>query len=553
MDHSLDHRLRIRAARALGQMGDRGSVEVLAEAIKDDYPSVRHEAISALGVLGGEQAIQALTSLLDSESFHLRRIAAKAIIQAGGMHGVESLDLLEKLLVSGQEEVMEAMIRQGESGLERLESLLQSDSFFIRQGAALALALNIRKVLDEESRGMSIHCQLSSRGLRARDISRLYSFGIERHDGRTIKVENTDFQALSDMLCGRGLVRSSSAFNVQEHAGARRIDLDALLEGLGAGGLELRGRTLIAPLNQGYLAIKLSIKPGDEVRLAREAEMMIHLAGLGLSSMLPVPLGGLFMIEGIDWQHAPTYKSPKNGQICTYAICYTADQGYFTYLNDPFLSNEEVIRGLAVCSGDLAMMIRSGAVHTSLLPLYHRREPGPGRDSGAYQWRRKIAGRLEMWRDSCSYPNLRLSGLADFEHVEHYGSIPARDLQILIGEQLLSLSLTIGSYFKNRGCFNINAQEKMVKGCFDRYYRQLTSSEPQLDECIDWPALSCRMAQEMEEDRYMDAVSLERQISNKPHLGVINGPFPIPELMRAIHIASLFMVLELRECQSPFS
>ncbi|HWQ19615.1 MAG TPA: HEAT repeat domain-containing protein, partial [Methanotrichaceae archaeon] len=555
IDRSLDHRLRLRAARALGKMGDRGSVEVLIKAIEDDYPSVRHEAISALGCLGGEQAIRAIIALLDSESFHLRRIAASAVIQAGGMHMHgpepynERLDLLAKLLISGQEEVMEAMIGLGDIGLERLESILKDNSFLIRRGAAMALALRIRKIMDETPRGVSIPCQLSSHGLRAWDISRLYSFRMERNDGLVTKVENTDFKALSDMLCGQGLLRFSSANSVKENVGARSIDLDALLKEYGAGELERRGRTLISPIDRGYLAVKLSIRPGCEDRLAREAEMMKFLAGLGLSSRLPVPLGGLFRIEGFDGgQYAPIYKSLQRcREAGTYAICYTADRSYFTYLNDPSLSIDDLKKGLAVCSGDLAMMARSGSIHTSLMPLFHRHDVHAGRECDArrYRWRAKVAGRLEMWRESCTYPNLRLSGLADFEHIELYDSISAGDLQILIGEHLLSLSLIIGSYFRNRGCFNISAQETMIKGCFDQYYRQLTCSELQLDGCIDWKELSYRMAQEMEEDLYMDAVSPGKLTSNGPHLGMPNGPFPIPELMRAIHIATLFMVLDL--------
>jgi hypothetical protein len=34
-------------------------------------------------------------------------------------------------------------------------------------------------------------------------------------------------------------------------------------------------------------------------------------------------------------------------------------------------------------------------------------------------------------------------------------------------------------------------------------------------------------------------------VMSGPHLGIFNGPFPIPELIRAVHITSLFGVLEM--------
>jgi hypothetical protein len=59
------------------------------------------------------------------------------------------------------------------------------------------------------------------------------------------------------------------------------------------------------------------------------------------------------------------------------------------------------------------------------------------------------------------------------------------------------------------------------------------------------------MGEEMAGDRYMKAIvrggqsCQDRVVLSGPHLGMFNGSFPIPELIRAIHIASLFGVLEM--------
>jgi hypothetical protein len=163
-----------------------------------------------------------------------------------------------------------------------------------------------------------------------------------------------------------------------------------------------------------------------------------------------------------------------------------------------------------------------------------------------------VAGRLDRWRESCQYPNLRLSGLADFEHVEIHSQISSKDLQHFIGNQLLSISLVLGSYFRNRGEFNQKAVSEILKDCFLNYYREFSNTNSLIDNCIDWDYLAFRMNEEMGGDKYMNAIirgaglhgeNVEK--STGPHLGLFNGPFPLPELIRAIYIVSLFAILEM--------
>ncbi|MGD0953605.1 MAG: hypothetical protein ABR985_14645 [Methanotrichaceae archaeon] len=58
------------------------------------------------------------------------------------------------------------------------------------------------------------------------------------------------------------------------------------------------------------------------------------------------------------------------------------------------------------------------------------------------------------------------------------------------------------------------------------------------------------MSEEMGGDKYMNAIirgvglhGENVEVSTGPHLGLFNGPFPVPELIRAIHITSLFAIL----------
>jgi len=108
----------------------------------------------------------------------------------------------------------------------------------------------------------------------------------------------------------------------------------------------------------------------------------------------------------------------------------------------------------------------------------------------------------------------------------------------------------LGSYFRERGEFDLQACSIALRDCFAEYHSKLAGTPSPLDDHIDWDRLAFRMSEEMAGDRYMKAILRggqclqDREISSGPHLGMFNGPFPIPELIRAVHIASLFGVLE---------
>lgn len=131
-------------------------------------------------------------------------------------------------------------------------------------------------------------------------IADLYRFGISRKGILVDKVDNTGFDKISQILCGDKniLLHNRDPPIVPCNGDARRIDLISFLSEYGADRLERIGRTLIARIDEGFLALKLCIDSGDRQRLLFEAAMMKYLRKLSLSSTLPYPLGGLYKIGG---------------------------------------------------------------------------------------------------------------------------------------------------------------------------------------------------------------------------------------------------------------
>lgn len=548
-----DHRVRLSAARSLGKAGRGCSSRALIRALDDPIASVRHAAILALGRTGGDEALEALRKLLNSRSCYTRGLAARAWLEISGLPSskVENLELLMELLCSGDEQVRKAILDIGEIAIDFLTKKLKDDSFPTRQQAAQTLALRFRYSLDRCPPGED---PLRTSEVSAQGIASLYSFRIIRKGGIVDKVENSGFDAISKILCK---MKGAAQLPLPRHNppvaalfadlgddaasedAIKSYDLDELLSKYGAKLWRRMGRTLVASFGNGCVAIKLCRETGDKKNLLVEARMQKFLRGYGISSHLPVPQGGLIKIYGLP----PALRSALGiSELEPHGICYTAKRDYFVYLGDPQLSTEELRKGMISCAHDLAHLARNGFIHTSLIPLSHRK--GHDRSHDVYCWSRKLAGRLEDWQDSCRYPNLRLSGIADFEHIKVYEKISSQELFEHAGQHLLSMSLVLGSYFRSRGSFDRNALSSLLKGSFNEYYCAFTSQKTStLDCCIAWEDLADRMAEEMggkwNAHRNMDG-------RDENHLGRLNGPFPLPELIRAIHLTSLFSVLELQ-------
>ncbi len=593
-DQQEDHRVRLLAARALGQIGCKRSLQALIQSLDDKYPSVRHESIAALGRVGDSDACAALTKLLESDSCYVRGAAARALIQIFGVPipERENIELLTKLLCSGDIRIKEALLHTGQPALIALTSMLDNDSFSLRSLAAQTLALRVRWIVDGLPPGRCVFPWLEGNGISIQSIGNLYSSRVIRCRDDVVSVENSGFDSVSRTLCGKQPLQLSPAFSLLDstspalpstsslssvsrspgssaklmqsnnderikngsiknesiknesiknegikNESIKTIELERLLSYHGACDLIRMGRTLVASSTKGRLAIKLCIRDGDVIRLLHEARMQKHLQELCLSSRLPRPLGGLFRVEGL-----PSWIEAELGVSRPLGICYVASPDYFQYLSDPCLKEWEMKRGLASCAEDLARLAGIGLIHASLIPLFHNRERTTGGDC-TYRWYRNLAGRLDNWQESCRYPNLRRSGIADLEHIEQHCEISSQALQSYVGEHLFSMSLVLGCYFCGGGSFDQKAVSQAMKDCFQRYYRALTGSEPgPLDVGIDWDHLACRMAEEMGREHADEGADT----SGGLHLGRHNGPFPIPELLRAVHIASTFAVLEFQ-------
>ena len=82
--------VRMRAAKALGRIGDARAVEPLIPALNDMHRDVRWNAVRALGMIGGTKAAEALTKALGDKYDPVRSKALEALVKIGA-EAVESL------------------------------------------------------------------------------------------------------------------------------------------------------------------------------------------------------------------------------------------------------------------------------------------------------------------------------------------------------------------------------------------------------------------------------------------------------------------------------
>jgi HEAT repeat protein len=78
-----DSDLRMQAALALGEQGDRRAVGALIKALADDDTNVRYHAIEALGKLQAAEAVDALAEIAESRDFFLTFPALDSLVKIG--------------------------------------------------------------------------------------------------------------------------------------------------------------------------------------------------------------------------------------------------------------------------------------------------------------------------------------------------------------------------------------------------------------------------------------------------------------------------------------
>ena len=239
-------------------------------------------------------------------------------------------------------------------------------------------------------------------------------------------------------------------FEIEPCSGFTSVSVERILEKPGPGNPERgywKGRSLLNKLPDGGIrVIKFAETQDKALLLYKEACWMDRFksfplsCGIRFDSPRPLELDGRYLLK------------IRNGfKGFSYAILYKACPDYFAYPNTPFASREyspDLIRKIfshnAWLLGKLASM---GILHNAVIPLFHNRvQQGRREDMGRYDW--EHGGRLDQWLESCRHPNIALSGLRDFEHLEF--ADPTTGIKRCIGEHLLSLILIAGSFFRNR-------------------------------------------------------------------------------------------------------
>jgi hypothetical protein len=278
-----------------------------------------------------------------------------------------------------------------------------------------------------------------------------------------------------------------------------------------------------------------------------------------------------------------------------YAIGFIANRDYFTYPNGRRRKHRlaekefiEVILRNAWLLGKLASM---GIVHSAPIPLFHNRvQKHRRRDHGLYEWTR--SGRLDRWLESCSFPNLGLTGIRDFEHFIPFKGA-GRRLYRYIGSHFLSLLLIVGSYFRNqdrsrigfdangrpvdaRDLFDKEILLQSTQGIFTHYYDGFVGAGFKGTVPVNFEMLSERMIEEMGVDRHMEEVlriADQKEMTNEafedflrengfsqheiapfqkgltdisirsgPHLGEFNHGISLPELIEAVGTMSALCI-----------
>lgn len=67
----------------LGEIGDKGSLNILAGVLRDEYPAVRAKAAAAISNIGGSEAVQALLAALTDTDLKVRNQAVLALRRLG--------------------------------------------------------------------------------------------------------------------------------------------------------------------------------------------------------------------------------------------------------------------------------------------------------------------------------------------------------------------------------------------------------------------------------------------------------------------------------------
>lgn len=207
---------------------------------------------------------------------------------------------------------------------------------------------------------------------------------------------------------------------------------------------EVLGRTLVSREDESGQCLALKIcRQGEPLdALTTEFKVMRTLAAsqsaLGLRGAYPVPLGLVefesVVINDLMGKKGLAIPVPINIEKgrCQ-ALMYRVDRKYFRYLNDSRVDPASFASAFRINVHDRKTFLSRGIVDTEIIELFHNREKNVG---DSYRWvkprfydwmidvhrileKREGAGMLENVPKSTRYPNIRLSGPADFAATRH--------------------------------------------------------------------------------------------------------------------------------------
>lgn len=356
---------------------------------------------------------------------------------------------------------------------------------------------------------------------------------------------------------------------------------------------EFTGRSLVAGVKpEGKLIVVKLLRSGEMLdSLMREAAWMNYLSDkthffpvrFNIPKAVCVRDSYAFRLSTIPATQPEDLGLNKEN----YAICFVADNDYFSYPNDDReekrLSDDEFSEVILRNAWLLGKLTSLGIVHSAPIPLFHNRvQRQRRRDGGMYEWPR--AGRLDRWLESCLYPNLGITGVRDFEHLESFTG-KSRILYRHIGSHMLSLLLIAGSYFRYKDRTRVGLDEEgrpvdardlfdkeflktLIFDTFLNYYSGFTGDHFEGAFPTDLEAFSSRMIDEMGVDNHMEEilrvadqnemsedefeVFLERRgfslekiaslqkgeqdiiIYSGPHLGAFNNRISLPEMIELV-------------------
>lgn len=216
---------------------------------------------------------------------------------------------------------------------------------------------------------------------------------------------------------------------------------------------EWRGRTAVLPLKTGeLLAFKWHQTSDSKDREARE---MNRARSFGKEAPLPLPSP----VNSISHRRADGRF--RSGPSLIYLVAKERPRDEFAYLNDKMdsaLTRAEKADRLEEAAlksiKDMALLLKNGYIHGSLIPLSHSQAHWEWDFWRYYKWERRFGPTsLHNWRSALSYPNLRLKGLADWEHLapvssferldEHDGAHHAHDIYSAIGQNLFEWAVVV--------------------------------------------------------------------------------------------------------------